>query len=252
MNLYTQIIIIIVLTYFLFFFQKKQAKVTVDNISPIATVSSTVSSTNSKIVEHLTPPFYMNYKSNNYDINDLNLEHSKRYYPLNFDGDNTMKKQKYMSALTENLSQIRQLVNKNKELIYNPNNLKANPIISTPEPFLFIAKYLVDKLNILGNSQFYKLSFVEFKKIIGEETRLQFKVDLDMKFNLFINKESPEDDNEYHIIVIKSTVVINKTPTFRIKQNPEIFFRTLFIDHKFSNDFMPRNFYPRWINPDYN
>jgi len=256
MNLYAQIIVIIILTYFLFYYQKSKAKITSDTISPVSNASSTassnISSTNSRIVEHLTPPFYMNYKSNNYDLNDLNLERAKRYYPISFDGDNSMKKQKYIPALNENLSQIRQLVNKNKELLYNVNNAKANPIISTPEPFLFIAKYLTDKMNILGNSQFYKLSFVEFKKIIGEETRFQFKVDLDMKFNLFIKKESPEDDDETHILVIKSTVVINKPPTLRIRQNPEIFFRTLYIDDKFGNDFMPRNFYARWINPDYN
>jgi len=229
MNLYSQILFIIVVTYFLFYYKKSVSRIDVSHISPVSvttTTTTTESTTKPKIVEHLTPPFYMNYKSNNYDLNDLNLEHSKRYYPISFDGDNTMKKQKYIPALTENLSQIRQLVNKNKELVYNTDGLKANPIISEPEPFLFIAKYLVDKLNILGNSQFYKLSFVEFKRIMGEETRLQFKVDLDMKFNLRLFKESPEDTEDTHIIVIKSTVVINKPPTFRIKQNPEIFFRT--------------------------
>ena len=250
MNLYTQIIIIIVLTYFLFFYQKKLSKIIESDISPL-TVTSTPSTAKPKIVEHLTPPFYMNYKSNNYDINDLNLEYSKRYYPITFDGDASMKQQKYIKALNDDLSQIRQLVNKNKELLYNVDNLKANPIISTPEPFLFIPKYLVDKLNIL-NGQFYKVTFIDFKKIIGEETRTQFKVTLDMNFNLYLRKETLEDTNDSHKIVIKSTVVINKQPTFRIKQNPEIFFRTLFIDDKFANDFMPKNFYPRWSNPDYN
>jgi hypothetical protein len=250
MNLYTQIIIIIILTYFLFFYQKKASKISEADISPLSPATAT-SSPAPKIVEHLTPPFYMNYKSNNYDINDLNLEYSKRYYPITFDGDASMKQQKYIKALNDDLSQIRQLVNKNKELLYNVDNLKANPIISTPEPFLFIPKYLVDKLNIL-NGQFYKVTFIDFKKIIGEETRLQFKVTLDMNFNLYLKKETLVDSDESHKIVIKSTVVINKQPTFRIKQNPEIFFRTLFIDNKFANDFMPRNYYARWQNPDYN
>jgi hypothetical protein len=254
MNLYSQILIIIVVTYFLFYFKRNASRIDVSHISPVSvtTTTTTDSTTKPKIVEHLTPPFYMNYKSNNYDLNDLNLEHSKRYYPLNFDGETSMKQQKYIKAINENLSQIRQLVNKNKELLYNVNNLKVNSIISTPEPFLFIAKYLVDKLNFLGNSQFYKVTFIEFKKIIGEETKAQFKVTLDMRFNLLLKKESPEDTEDSHKIVIKSTVVINKPATIRFKQNPEIFFRTLFIDDKFANDFMPKNYYARWVNPDYN
>jgi len=249
MNLYTQIIIIIILTYFFFYYKKSQARVTESDISPLA--PQITPTPKPKIVEHLTPPFYMNYKSNNYDINDLNQEFSKRYYPISFDGETTMKTQKYIKALNDDLNQIRQLVNKNKELLYNVNNLKTSPIINTPEPFLFITKYLVDKLNLL-NGQFYKVSFIEFTKVIGEETITQFKVVLDMKFNLFVKRETLVDINDSNIIIIKSTVVINKPSTFKIKQNPEIFFRTLYVDDKFANDYMPRNFYPRWINPDYN
>ena len=66
MNLYSQIIIIIVLTYFLFFFQKKQAKVTVDNISPIATVSSTIS--NSILPPRLITTFDDYIKNNNLKV----------------------------------------------------------------------------------------------------------------------------------------------------------------------------------------
>jgi hypothetical protein len=104
MNLYSQILIIIVVTYFLFYYKTSASRIDISHISPVsvsntnttATTSNTESSTKPKIVEHLTPPFYMNYKSNNYDLNDFNLEHSKRYYPLNFDGDASMKQQKYI------------------------------------------------------------------------------------------------------------------------------------------------------------
>lgn len=200
-----------------------------------------------KTIEKLTIPNYaQQYRLNPYDLNDLSQTKAKRYYPLDFGYDLDKKKVKYLKAINDSLDRIRLLVNKEKETAYNIQTRNPVPIDTNPAPFEFVAKYLVDKLNQLSRN-LYKVSFVKFEKVSGEEIDEQYKVNLEMKFSTIIRKESHNDTNSQYFFNVKTEAIINK-PNIQLGTNGYVFFRTLFLDDKHVNDFMTYNSYRDWGN----
>jgi hypothetical protein len=195
-----------------------------------------------KVTEKFDIPLYTHYKLNSYDFNDLNLEKAKRYYPLDFGFDINKKEIKYLKAINDSLDKIRLLLAKDKETIYNIQNRNPTPLENNPEPFQFIAKYLVNKINQLS-SNLYNVTFVEFNKIQGEEIDEQYKVLLNMKFNVQIRKEEHYEKPQSHFFNVTADAIINK-PNPLLKTQGNVFFRTIFVDNKYVNDFIPYNYFP--------
>jgi hypothetical protein len=133
-----------------------------------------------KTLEHLTYKFASgtgsgggynpDYTSriNGYDLNDLSLERPKHYNSLDFGYTLDTKKIKYLKGINNSLNKIRLLVNKNRETTYNIQNRNPVAIEGNPRPFMFVAKYLTDKMNQLS-ANLYDVKFVDFNEIIGEE-----------------------------------------------------------------------------------
>lgn len=229
MNLYTQLFIILILTYYLFFNGKPENSLKNKTIEKLS------------IFNHA-----QQYKPNFYDLNDLSQSKPKRYFPLDF-GDNLDKKKiKYLKAINDSLDKIRLLVNKDKETIYNVQNRNPIPIENKSEPFEFIPKYLVEKLNQLSRN-LYRVTFVKFINVEGEEIDEQYKVNLIMRFSTIIRKEGHSDTNAQYIFDVKTEAVINK-PNVQLRTKGSIFFRSIFIDDNQVNDFMTYNAYRDWGN----
>jgi len=212
MNLYLQLFIILIITWYLFYYK-----------------------TPKKIEKMDTLNYYSQYRLNSYDLNDLSQSQPKRYYPLDFDNDLDKKKLKYFKAVNDSLDRIRLLVNKNQEVIYNPQDRNPSPIDNNSKPFEFIAKYLVNKITDMGRN-LYTVSFIKFNRIEGEEIDEQYKVNLEMEFSINIRKESYSDKKNKYTFTVKTEAVINKANQ-RYNTNGNVFFRTLFIDDKETNDY---------------
>jgi len=229
MNLYLQLFIIFMITYYLFYYREK------------------------KTLEHLTYKFASgtgsgggynpDYSSNinGYDLNDLSLERPKHYNSLDFGYTLDTKKIKYLKGINNSLNKIRLLVNKNRETTYNIQNRNPVAIEGNPRPFMFVAKYLTDKMNQLS-ANLYDVKFVDFNEIIGEEIDEQYKVYLTMNFSVKLRKESHSDKNSVYNFSVKSEAVINKANPLYGKVGT-VFFKTLFIDDRLVDEFLPSNLY---------
>ena len=236
MDLYLQLFLIFMLTYYLFFYKDK---------NDLKKRNSKKRNSKKKIIEKLSIPNYaQQYYLNRYDINDLNQSKPKRYYPLDFGLDYNKNKIKYLKAINTSLDQIRLLANKDQETIYsqgaytrsyNVQNRNPIKIEGNPAPFQFFSKYLTDKLNDMGRN-LYNVSFIRFTKIDGEEIDEQYKVNLDMEFNVKIKKESFGDKVNIHKFKVKSDLIINK-PNPMLKIDGSVFIRRIFVDNKDVNDF---------------
>jgi hypothetical protein len=106
---------------------------------------------------------------------------------------------------------------------------------------MFVAKYLTDKMNQLS-ANLYDVKFVKFNEIIGEEIDEQYKVYLTMNFSVKLRKESYSDKNSIYNFAVKSEAVINKANPLYGKVGT-VFFRTLFIDERLVDEFLPSNLY---------
>jgi len=220
------------ITYYLFFYGRPESnKKTVEKYKVVGDSGGGIAAP--------WIPGYNNYGSNSYDLNDLSLTKPKNNYPINIDVrlfDN--KKVKYLKSINSSLDQIRLLVNKDKETKYNLQTRNPTPINNKPDPFMFVAKYLVEKLNHLSRN-LYKVTFVKFISVSGEEIDEQYKVDLEMQFSTIIRKESHTDKNAQYLFNVKTEAVINKPDRYGTKGS--MFFRTLFLDDKEINNFLPYN-----------
>jgi len=193
-----------------------------------------------------TPNYYNQYRLNAYNLNDLSQSQAKRYYPLDFPDRLDKKKVKYLKAINESLGMIAALVNKNKETTYNIQNRNPTPIVNNPKTFEFVSSYLESKLNELSRN-IYTIKFEKFVNIEGEEVDEQYNVYMDMKFSVVIKKESYGDTKPTHIFFIKANAIINK-PDITLNKKGTIFFRSMFVDDKFVNDYMTYNTYRDWGN----
>lgn len=219
MNLYLQLFIIFMITYYLFYYREKK---TVENYV-------------------FNIPDYTQKKLNGYDLNDLSLERPKHYNSLDYGYTMDSKRIKYLKGINDSLNRIRLLVNKDRETTYNIQNRNPTPIEGDPKPFMFVAKYLTDKMNQLS-ANLYDVTFVKFNKIIGEEIDEQYKVYLGMNFSVKLRKESHSDKNSVYNFSVKSEAVINKANILYGKVGT-VFFRTLFIDERLVDEFLPSNLY---------
>lgn len=225
MNLYLQLFIIVVITYYLFYYREKK---TVENYDAgHGGVSIITNHTQNKL--------------NGYDLNDLSLERPKHYNSLDFGYDMDTKKIKYLKGINDSLDKIRLLVNKDKETTYNIQNRNPIAIEGDPKPFMFVAKYLTDKMNQLS-ANLYDVKFIEFNEIIGEEIDEQYKVYLGMNFSVKLRKESHSDKNSVYNFSVKSEAVINKANLLYGKVGT-VFFRTLFVDDRLVDEYLPSNLY---------
>jgi len=232
MNLYIQLFIIILITYYLFF-KKSESNKKVEKFGFKRTVGSGLNMI----------PMYV--KKNYTDLNDLSLPKSKTRYPIDFDVTSLNKERvKYLKAIDNSLDQIRLLANDNKEAIYNVQERNPIPIDANPQPFLFLADYLVDKLNLMS-ANLYNVQFVKFNEIKGEEVDEQYKVEFKMAFNMKTKKESYEDKKNDFSFVVKADTIINK-PNSLFNTTGRVFFRTLFVDEDLVNHYMPANIYKDW------
>ena len=178
-------------------------------------------------------------KVKEYEENNNQQSVASGYYPLDFGYDLDKKKIKYLKAVDDSLDRIRLLVNKDRQVLYNVQDRNPIKIDNNPKPFEFIAKYLVEKLNIFSRN-LYNLSFIKFNSINGEEIDDQYLVLLSMQFSIKMKKEGLSDKitkNEFNII---TEVIINK-PNVVLDKKGDIYFRQIYVNDKFVNNYAPAN-----------
>lgn len=222
MNLYIKIFILLLILYILFIYK------------------------GDKIVENMDIyNYYSQYRLNNYDFNDLNIEKSKRFYPINWtnwptakDAKLNKKKIKYLKAINVSFDQIRNEINKNI-IEYRPGFQDSYIIPKNSKSFNFIIDYLVDRLNIMSRN-LYKIDFIKILDISGYQTNTQMTTVMKFQFLIKIRKEGLSDTADTHLFNINTSFVMNK---LNIDQNKmkNVFFKTLFVDDKLVNDYMPYN-----------
>jgi len=224
MNLYLKIFILLLIIYILFIYNG-------DNLVENMDIYN----------------YYSQYRLNNYDFNDLNIEKSKRFYPINYsqwpsNPDYTKKnkkKIKYLKAINISFDQIRNEINNNREIQYNPNNQDSYSVANNPKYFNFMTDYLVERLNIMSRN-LYKVNFTKILNISGYQTNQQMTVDMKFQFTIKIRKEGLSDTSDTHSFNVNTSFVINKINIDKNKMK-NVFFRTLFVDDSLINDYMPYN-----------
>jgi hypothetical protein len=256
MNFWIQLFIIFLVAYYLFYHNDHNSKKIVEKYKRLGsmgggTIRGSFKGSGGRGFSGIgtslwTPNYYSQYRLNSYNLNDLSQSQAKRYYPLDFPDKLDKKKVKYLKAINESLGMIGALVNKNKETTYNVQDRNPTPIENNPKTFNFVSSYLESKLNELSRN-LYTVKFEKFINVSGEEVDEQYNVYMDMQFSVVIKKESYSDTKPTHIFIVKANAIINK-PDIRLNKKGTIFFRSMFVDDKFVNDYMTYNTYRDWGN----
>ena len=224
MNFYIKIFILLLIIYILFLHK--------DNcISKV-----------SKVLENMDIYNYADqYRLNNYDINDLNLEGSKRTYPINYAPRLDKKNIKYLKAINISFEQLMKEVNRDQEMLYNTNKQIVYKLDKSIDQYNFIIYYLVDRLNEMSRN-LYSVKFNKILKLEGEQTPDQYKVSMILSFSLKTRKEGLSDKVMVNNFNVRTLFILNKLKLDRSKMEG-VFIRNLFVDDRAVNDFMPQNSY---------
>jgi hypothetical protein len=181
------------------------------------------------------------YRLNNYDINDLNIERSKRTYPINYEPRLDKKNIKYLKAVNVSLEQIMREVNKDDEILYNTNKQIVYKLEKTKDQFNFIILHLVKRLNEMSRN-LYQIKFNKILEVNGEQTSEQSKVEMKLNFSIRYRKEGHSDKNQTYKFNVKILFMHNKLGLDKTRMDG-VFIRNLFVDDIVVNDYMPHNSY---------
>jgi hypothetical protein len=238
MNLYIKISILLLILYILFIYKGDK---TIENMDIYN--------------------YYSQYRLNNYDFNDLNLEKSKRFYPINYGSNDAYnksayyssknkrpmgiyfklnkKKIKYLKAVNISFDEIRNEINNNGIIEYSPKGQISYKVSNNSKAFDYIFEYLIDRLNIMSRN-LYNITFNKILDVSGYQTNTQMTIEMLFQLSIKIRKEGFGDTTDTHVFNVKSSFIINKI-NIDEKKMINVFIRTLFIDDKIVNDYMQYN-----------
>jgi hypothetical protein len=226
MNFYIKIFILFLIIYILFLHRDNKEKKVKKN----------------KNIENMDIYNYADqYRLNNYDINDLNLERSKRTYPINYEPRLDKKNIKYLKAVNVSLEELMREINKDDEILYNTNNQLVYKLEKTKDQFNFIILHLAKRLNEMSRN-LYEIKFNKIVEVNGEQTSEQSKVEMKLNFSIKARKEGLSDKNKTYDFDVKILFILNKLGLDKTKMDG-VFIRNLFVDDIVVNDYMPHNSY---------
>lgn len=226
MNFYIKIFILFLIIYILFLHRDNKEEIVKKN----------------KNVENMDIYNYADqYRLNNYDINDLNLERSKRTYPINYEPRLDKKNIKYLKAVNVSLEELMREINKDEEILYNTNKQLVYKLQKTKDQFNFIILHLVKRLNEMSRN-LYEIKFNKIIEVNGEQTSEQSKVEMKLNFSIKARKEGLSDRKRTYDFNVRILFIVNKLGLDKTKMDG-VFIRNLFVDDIVVNDYMPHNSY---------
>jgi len=226
MNFYIKIFILFLIIYILFLHRDNKEEIVKKN----------------KNVENMDIYNYADqYRLNNYDINDLNLERSKRTYPINYEPRLDKKNIKYLKAVNVSLEELMREINKDEEILYNTNKQLVYKLQKTKDQFNFIILHLVKRLNEMSRN-LYQIKFNKIIEVNGEQTSEQSKVEMKLNFSINSRKEGLSDRKRTYDFNVRILFIVNKLGLDKTKMDG-VFIRNLFVDDIVVNDYMPHNSY---------
>jgi len=226
MNFYIKIFILFLIIYILFLHRDNKEEIVKKN----------------KNVENMDIYNYADqYRLNNYDINDLNLERSKRTYPINYEPRLDKKNIKYLKAVNVSLEELMREINKDEEILYNTNKQLVYKLQKIKDQFNFIILHLVKRLNEMSRN-LYQIKFNKIIEVNGEQTSEQSKVEMKLNFSIKARKEGLSDRKRTYDFNVRILFIVNKLGLDKTKMDG-VFIRNLFVDDIVVNDYMPHNSY---------
>jgi hypothetical protein len=226
MNFYIKIFILFLIIYILFLHRDNKEEIVNKN----------------KNVENMDIYNYADqYRLNNYDINDLNLERSKRTYPINYEPRLDKKNIKYLKAVNVSLEELMREINKDEEILYNTNKQLVYKLQKTKDQFNFIILHLAKRLNEMSRN-LYEIKFNKIVEVNGEQTSEQSKVEMKLNFSINSRKEGLSDRKRTYDFNVRILFIVNKLGLDKTKMDG-VFIRNLFVDDIVVNDYMPHNSY---------